>query len=374
MKLIVSSAVLQKQLAALSSVVPSNPIVPILDNFLFDLNQNELTVSASDLNVSMTTRVSVESTDTGRVAVPSKILLDTLKSLPEQPITFAVDPDTHAVEITSYSGRYKLPGESAEDFPRIPSAEKSEASLVIPSEVLGKALHHTLFAVSTDELRPAMTGVYFDLSPEEAVLVATDGHRLVRYTRKDVQSSQAIGVIVPRKALATLEKALPNDVDVHAEFDTSNAFFSFGQYHLVARLVDETFPDYRNAIPVENPNKLEIERGDFYNAIKRAMIYANKATHQIRLKVSETQMQIFAEDQDYANEANERLACEYNGEEMEIGFNARLLSDVLANIDCKEMTMEMSTPRKAGIVKPKEQPDYEDTLLLIMPVMLNNSY
>lgn len=372
MKFIVSSSVLLKQLAAINGVVSTNPIVPILENFLFQLDSNQLTVTASDLQTVMITELQVESSDKGAIAIPAKLLLDTLRGLPEQPIALKVDSDTFGIEIVSENGRYKLSGENPIDFPKIPSVNRA-FSVELSSVALSHAISNTIFATSTDELRPAMTGVFLQLGADHATFVATDGHRLIRYRRFDVKSAVDTTMIIPRKALNLLKACLPSDsVPVKAEFSQSNAFFSFANIKMVCRLIDERFPDYENAIPTNNPNVLTISRGEILNSLRRISIYSNRTTHQIRLKLTPpNELLISAEDLDYSNEANERLLCEYNGDEMEIGFNAKFLIEMLNNVNSNTLSFELSAPNRAGIVVPLEKEDDEDILMLVMPVMLN---
>lgn len=371
MKFVVSSSVLLKQLSAVNGVVSTNPIVPILENFLFNLDGNVLTVTASDLQTVMITEIEVEAGDKGAIAVPAKLLLDTLRGLPEQPITFNVDEETFGTEIVSDNGRYKLSGENPIDFPKTPSVNHGQ-SVEFSSSALGMAIANTLFATSTDDIRPAMTGVFVQMGAENATFVATDGHRLVRYRRTDIQSSSDTSMIIQRKALNLLKTCLPSDdTVVRAEFTSSNAFFSFGNIKMICRLIDERFPDYENAIPTNNPNTLTIGRAEMLNSLKRISIYSNRSTHQIRLKMALNDLVISAEDLDYSNEANEKLICEYNGEPLEIGFNAKFLIEILSNLSCKTITFELSAPNRAGLIIPVEQEDNEDILMLVMPVMLN---
>jgi DNA polymerase-3 subunit beta len=372
MKFIVSSSVLLKQLAAINGVVSTNPIVPILENFLFQLDNNQLTVTASDLQTVMITELQVESSDKGAIAIPAKLLLDTLRGLPEQPIALKVDSDTFGIEIVSENGRYKLSGENPIDFPKIPSVNRA-FSVELSSNALSHAIANTIFATSTDELRPAMTGVFLQLGANHATFVATDGHRLIRYRRFDVKSAVDTTMIIPRKALNLLKACLPSDsVPVKAEFSQANAFFSFANIKMVCRLIDERFPDYENAIPTNNPNVLTISRGEILNSLRRISIYSNRTTHQIRLKLTPpNELVISAEDLDYSNEANERLLCEYNGDEMEIGFNAKFLIEMLNNVSSNTLSFELSAPNRAGLVVPLEKEDDEDILMLVMPVMLN---
>lgn len=372
MKFVVSSTSLLKQLTAINGVITTNPVVPILENFLFEVSGGKLTVYASDLQTSMITEINVEAKEKGSIAVPARILLDTLKNLPEQPVTFTIDEETYSIEISSDNGRYKLSGENATDFPKVP-AVKNGYSVDISSDVLGRAIASTIFATSSDELKPQMTGVYINISDSNTTFVATDGHRLIRYRRVDIASETANSLIIPKKALMLLKASLPSENNiVKIEFNASNAFFSFSNIKMICRLIDERFPDYENAIPVNNPNKLTIDRVDLLNSLRRISIYANKTTHQVRLKIAGSELQISAEDLDFSNEANERLSCEYEGEDMEIGFNAKFLVEMLNNLDCENIDLNLSAPNRAGLIMPAKQDANEDILMLVMPVMLNN--
>lgn len=372
MKFVVSSASLLKQLTSVSGVIASNPIVPILENFLFEIEKEKLTITASDLQTTMITEMSVESKESGNICVPAKILLDTLRNLPEQPITFSIDEDTYVITLRSNNGNYKLSGENATDFPKVP-AMKNASKVDMSSELLSKAIMSTIFATSSEDLRPAMTGVYFQLNDSNLTFVATDGHRLVRYRRVDVATDSPSAIIIPKKALNLLKSSLPTDnTALSMEFNQSNAFFTFGNTKLICRLIDERFPDYENVIPLENPNKLIISRVELLNCLKRISIYANKTTHQVRLKMSGSELQVSAEDLDFSNEANERLVCEYAGEDMEIGFNAKFLLEMLNNLDSESITLSMSQPNKAGLISPTDGSANEDILMLVMPVMLNS--
>jgi DNA polymerase-3 subunit beta len=372
MKFIVSSSALLKQLASINGVVTNNPVVPILENFLFEINNSTLTITASDLETSMITELQVEAKESGRIAAPAKILLETLKNLPDQPVTFTIDEETYTIEISSSNGRYKLSGENATDFPRVPVV-KGGSAIEIPSNVLSRAINKTIFAVSNDELRPAMTGIFVQLRTDNITFVATDGHRLLRFRRTDIATSQEASLIIPRKAFTLLKSTLPSEATaVRMEFNQSNAFFSFDNIRMICRLIDERYPDYENVIPVQNPNKLVIDRAALLSSVRRISIYSNKTTHQIRLKLSGSELQVSAEDLDFSNEANERLTCQYDGEDMEIGFNAKFLIEMLNNIDSDEISFELSTPNRAGLLMPLANEDNENVLMLVMPVMLNN--
>ncbi|HTJ53581.1 MAG TPA: DNA polymerase III subunit beta [Cyclobacteriaceae bacterium] len=371
MKFIVNSAYLLKQLSNINGVITTNPVVPILENFLFELDKGALTVTASDLQTSMITELQVESKEKGSIAVPARILLDTLKNLPEQPVTFSIDESTYSIEIISDNGRYKLSGENATDFPKVPTVS-NDFTAEISTEVLSRAVNNTIFATSNDELRPAMTGVYVNLGDKNTTFVATDGHRLVRYRRSDVKSENGSTIIIPRKALNLLKATLPTEnTEVSLNFNVSNAFFKFGNIKMICRLIDERFPDYDNVIPTGNNIKMTIDRTDLLGALKRISIYSNKTTHQVRLKITGSELQISAEDLDFSNEANERLSCEHEGEDIEIGFNAKFLIEMLTNIDADQIRLNMSAPNKAGVIVPAEKDKSEDILMLVMPVMLN---
>jgi len=375
MKFVVNSSVLLKQLSAISGAIASNPVVPILENFLFEIADNKLTITASDLQTSMITELSeIDAKDTGSICVPARILMDTLKNLPEQPVTFSIDEETYGVELSSDNGRYKLAGENATDFPKIPTVSDANA-VNMSTEVLSTAVGNTIFAASNDELRPAMTGVYVNFSSTNITFVATDGHRLVRYRRVDVAGENEKNVIIPRKALNLLKATLPSEnTNVTLEYNQSNAFFSFGNIQMICRLIDERFPDYENVIPVDNEIEMRINRDEFLSSLRRIAIYSNKTTHQVRLKITGSELQVSAEDIDFSNEANERLSCEHEGEDLEIGFNARFLIEMLSNLDTKEVVMKLKASNSAGLLLPpaNEKVDNEDLLMLVMPVMLNN--
>lgn len=372
MRFIVSTSVLLKQLQAISGASSSSTVLPILENFLFEIKDSTLTISATDLQTSMVTSLPIEAKEEGRVAMPSKILIDTLKTLPDQPVAFSVDTQSLAIEISAGDGKYKLSGENADDFPKIPVVD-NVTTVKLAASILSEAINKTIFAVSTDELRPAMSGVYVQLSEQSITFVATDAHRLVRYRRTDVGTDKPTSIILPKKAMALLKSSLPSDdTSVAVEYNNTNAFFQFGSINLICRLVDERYPDYEAVIPPVNNNKLTVDRLLFLNTLRRVVIFANKTTHQVRLKISGSELHISAEDLDFANEAHERLSCQFEGDDMEIGFNAKFLVEMLNNLSSEEVVIEMSTPNRAGLLLPAVKEDSEEILMLVMPVMLNN--
>jgi len=372
MKFIVNSSYLLKQLNAINGVITTNPVVPILENFLFEIAGGTLTITASDLQTSMITELEVEAKEDGSIAIPAKILLETLRNLPEQPVNFTIEESSYSIEISSDNGRYKLSGENATDFPRVPTVSDGY-SVNISSDVLGTAISNTIYATSNDELRPSMTGVFLKLDETNATFVATDSHRLIRYRRVDIVSDMSHSMIIPRKALTLLKATLPSEVtNVAMEFNTSNAFFDFNRIKMICRLIDERYPDYENVIPADNENNITIGKAELLSSLKRIAIYANKTTHQVRLKITGSELMISSEDLDFSNEANERLVCEHDGDDIEIGFNAKFLIEMLGNISSDQLTFKLSAPNRAGLIEPSNKNENEDILMLVMPVMLNN--
>ncbi|APU95132.1 MULTISPECIES: DNA polymerase III subunit beta [Sphingobacterium] len=373
MRFIVSTSILLKQLQAINGASSTSTVLPILENFLFEIKDNNLTISATDLQTSMVTSLQIEAKEEGRVAMPSKILIETLKTLPDQPVAFSVDMNTLAIEISAGDGKYKLSGENADDFPKIPSIDNGSV-IQMPAPILSEAISKTIFAVSNDELRPAMSGVLVQLAEKNVTFVSTDAHKLVRYSRTDIGAEKPASLILPKKALSLLKSSLPSDdITVSIEYNQTNAFFSFGNINLICRLIDERYPDYAAVIPQVNPNKLTVDRLLFLNTLRRVVIFANKTTHQVRLKISGSELHISAEDLDFSNEAHERLSCQFEGDDMEIGFNAKFLVEMLNNLESEEVVLEMSTPNRAGLLIPAVSEDHEDILMLVMPVMLNNA-
>ena len=370
MNFVISSTSLLKHLQGISGVLSTNNTLPILDNFLFEIVDGRLTVSASDLETTMRTSMEIEAKEEGKIAIPAKLLLDVLKNLPDQPCTFSVNPDNFAVEIAYDNGKSKMVGYNGDDFPRTPGLEQSN-SITISGEIISNAINKTLFATGVDDLRPVMSGVFCEFSPESITFVATDAHKLVRYTRTDSQASGSSSFILPKKPLNLLKSNLKGDEEVKLEYNDSNAVFTFNDVVLVCRLIDGKYPNYEAVIPKENPNVLRIDRLQFLSSIKRVSIFSNKTTHQIKLKLAGSELSLSAEDIDFSNEANERLTCNYAGDDMEIGFNSRFLMEMLNNIDTSEVRLEMSEPSRAGLLMPSEDNEHEDILMLVMPVMLN---
>lgn len=372
MKFSVSSSELLKQLQVASGAIGSNPVLPILEDFLFKIENKKLTIAATDLETSITTAIEVLADDDFSVAIPAKILLETLKALPQQPVTFTINEENYGIEITSSYGKYRLAGENGADFPNIPEPDTVD-TVKLNSQHLLEAINKTVFATSNDELRPAMTGVYFQVDFNKLTCVATDAHKLVKITTHQLAGEVATSFIVPKKALNLLKNALPANDTVTISFNKANAFFAFGQMNLVCRLIDARYPDYNAVIPVDNPNVMTANRADFQNSLKRIAIYANKTTNQVVLDVSDKSLTVSAQDLDFSNEATEQMSCTFDGAPLRIAFNAKFLVEMLTVLDCEEVRMEFSTPSRAGILTPVEEENKDrEILMLVMPVMLNN--
>ena len=374
MKFILSSLKLLKAIQALSGVINSSNTLPILDDFLFDINDDELKITASDLETTMTVSIKPDMVEgKGQVTIPARLLIDVMKNFPDIPVSFNIDEATLAIEITTGEGRYKMVGHKSDEFPQVPViAEPSVWD--IPADVLACGFEKTIFATGNDEIRPIMTGVYMAMSDTCLTFVATDAHKLVRYRRMDVKSDAAASFIVPKKPINQLKNILSGRADepVHVEFNNTNASFTFGEYKLICRLIEGRYPNYEAVIPTTNPNKLIVDRQLLNAAIKRVAIFSSKATHQIRFKISGQELVLTAEDLDYSNEAKERLTCNYSGEDMEIGFSSKFFQEMLANLSQTEIQLEMSAPNRAGIITPVDNQNAdEDILMLLMPVMLN---
>ena len=372
MKFIVQSSGLLKHLQLISGVINASNTLPILDDFLFEVQSNTLKITASDLETTVMTTLEVQSKEEIEIAIPARLLLDILKSFPDHPLTFTVEKENQSIEISSDYGKYKLTGHDADEFPKVPEVE-SPSTLKMDGGVLAGAIGKTIFATGNDELRPVMSGVYFQLEGDGTTFVSTDAHKLVKYHRSDAKASAASSFIMPKKPLNLLRNLLGSSSDdVNIEFNETNARFIFGETTLVCRLIDGKYPNYEAVIPKENPNKLTIDRVTFLNSVKRVAIFSSKTTHQVRLKITGSELHLSAEDLDFANEANERLTCQYDGEDIEIGFNAFFLVEMLSNLSSDQVNLELSEPNRAGILTPAETDDSEEqVLMLVMPVMLN---
>lgn len=372
MKFTASSADLLKSLTTVSGAVPSKSTLPILESVLFEREGDQLRLTATDLEIWIVQRVDVtfdeRDASDSRVAVPVKRLLDTLRALPDLPIRFSADADFN-VSLQTDQGLYKMVGHDGADYPATPELS-GDRTFDTDGDLLRRAIHLTSFAVSRDALRPAMMGIYFQIEEGEGRAVATDGHRLVKLRLSQLRSSQPLRFIVPEKALSLAAK-VATDGDCHVEVDVSHVSFDFGGSRVMARMIDETYPNYEAVIPVDNDRRMVVNRDAMLAAVKRVGLYSSSMTNQIRLSIQANHVEVSAEDIERSSEARETVLCEYDGEQMLIGFNSVYLNEVLSHIESDEVVFEFSSPNRAGVVTPQEQAEDEDLLMLIMPVMLN---
>ncbi len=374
MKFVVSSTELLKHLNAISRVISSKNTLPILDNFLLKLEGKTLLITASDLETTLITKIELEnSAEDGLIAIQAKIMLDTLKEFPEQPLTFNVDSETMGVEILSSNGKFSIVGQNGSDFPVLPKLAENHNEISLPHDLLLAGINKTLFATADDELRPVMNGIYVELTPEEVSFVASDAHKLVRYKRNDVKYSEVASFILPKKPASLLKSLLPReDSDVKLEFDEKNAFFTLNGFKMVCRLVEGKYPAYNSVIPLNNPNELVIDRVEFFTTLKRVSVFANQASNLVRLKLTPTELIVSAQDIDFAISAVETIKCEYDGQPMEIGFKSTFLVEILSNLSSEDVRLKLSDPSRAGLLLPAEKElEYEDILMLLMPMMIN---
>ena len=371
MKFIVSSAALLKELQMIGGVINNTNTLPILDNILFEINGNTLTLTASDLETTFSTKILVESETNSTIALPARLLLDTLKTFPEQPLTF-LKTEKNTVEISANNGKYAVAYVEGEEFPKTTQISDAK-STQISGSILYTAINSTLFASGNDDLRPVMSGVFFQFSSESLTFVATDAHKLVKYTRTDLNAPETAEFIMPKKPLQLLKGILQGmQEEIVIEYNDTNAHFRFGDSTLTCRLIDGKYPNYEAVIPKENPNQMKLSRTSFLNSVRRVSIFSNKTTYQIRLKIAGASLQISAEDFDYSNSAEERLDCDYQGDDIQIGFNSRFLIEMLNGLECDEVKLSMSLPNRAGLLTPLDHTEEGEVItMLVMPVMLN---
>ena len=375
MKFVVSSTELLGHLQAISRVISSKNTLPILDNFLFSISGNDLEITASDLESTLITRMRLDNiTGSGTIALPARILLDTLKEFSEQPLTFDVNPDTMAVVINSENGRFSIVGQNGIDFPVLPVIKKEKRfTFNIAADVLLAGISRTLFATADDELRPVMGGILVEASSEKLTFVASDAHKLVRYQRSDAKADDSASFILPKKPASLLKNILPKESGVvSVEFDDRNAFFNLSDYKVVCRLVEGNYPNYNSVIPKNNPRKVRIDRLEFYNILRRVSVFSNQASNLVKLQFSPNQITVSAQDVDFSISAYERHKCLYEGDDMEIGFKSVFLLEILSNIASQDVLIELADPTRAGLFLPAETSnEAEDLLMLLMPMMIN---
>ncbi|MBI5219661.1 MAG: DNA polymerase III subunit beta [Bacteroidia bacterium] len=375
MNFVVSSTTLLNHLQAISRVIASKNTLPILDNFLFQIAKKKLSVTASDLETTLTTNIEALQAESDiNIAIEAKRLLDILKEFPEQPLTFTINEETLGIEITSNNGKYSVVGQNGADFPKVPDIKKDKAiKVTLSADALFNGVSRTLFATADDELRPVMNGIFIEYTPDNITFVATDAHKLVRYKRLDSKAETNASFILPKKPAGLLKNILgKKEGDVAVEFDDKNAVFKFASFRLICRLVEGNYPNYNSVIPSESPNQLTIDRVEFYNALKRVSVFSNPASNLVKLQIAANQLTISAQDIDFSISAYERLNCQFEGAEMEIGFKSVFLLDILSNLSSTEVRLELSDASRSGILLPAEKDEKEDVLMLLMPMMINN--
>ncbi len=370
MKFAVNSTELQRVLGKLGGVIPSKSTMPILENILCELEGGVLTLTATDLAISLTLTVKVDGKEDGKIAIPAKRLMDTMRSLPDTVASFVMDTATNKIRIQTETGQYQLTGEPAKEYPQIITF-KGEQQITLDAATLRRMIHRTVFAVSSDELRPAMMGVLFQSTEQELRAVATDGHRLVRIVLKKSGDSLPSDIIIPAKALHVVVKSL-EEGEATIGVTQTHVKFLFNDSLLVSRLIDETYPNYESVIPGENTKVLRVKRDDLIGSIRRVALYASQTTHQVRFQVERDVLQISAQDLDFGGEAREKLPCTYSGEALEIGFNSQYLVDILTHLEDGEVLLKFSSPTRAGIIAPAEESPQEEVIMLVMPVRLTN--
>jgi len=376
MKFIVSSVDLLSHLQVVSKVISNKNTLPILDHFLFNLSDEVLTITASDLETTMISKLEPENVDgNGLVAIEAKRLMDILKEFPEQPLTFNIDEESLQVDIVSENGKYSVVAMEGEEFPKVPELnEDQKSNFTLEADILNRGINKTLFATADDDLRPVMNGVFFKISAEDLTFVASDSHKLVRYRRTDVSSEKEASFILPKKPATMLKGILAKEIEpITIEFDEKNAVFNLSGHKLICRLTEGQFPNYQSVIPQDNPNKLSVSRQDFLNSLKRVSVFSNQASNLIKMSLTDNVLTVSAQDIDFSISAYEKVNCRYEGDEMDIGFKSSFLAEILTNMSGQEVVVEMSDPSRAGIILPLDKlNDNEDELMLLMPMMINS--
>ncbi len=374
MKFTISSSKLFSQLQAVSRVINSKNALPILDDVLFELAGTTLTLTASDGESTIRTSVEVEGVEgAGKVASAAKLLLETLKEFSEQPLAFTIDENNFAVSMVSQNGTYSFVGVNGNEYPEMPAVEGDAQSVIVPANVLQNAIEKTIFCTADDDLRPVMNGIFFDIAADKVTMVATDAHRLVRYTNTGVNAGVAASFILPKKPASLLKNLLAKaEEDVRVTFGAKNARFEFGSTIIVCRQIEGRFPNYNAVIPQANQNVVTVDRQTMLNACKRVAVFANNGTAQLRLALSENQIKISAQDIDFSTSAEETISCDYNGTPMAIGFKAPFLIDLLGSIASADVLLKLADPARAGLILPAENEENEDILMLLMPMLLND--
>jgi DNA polymerase-3 subunit beta len=379
MKFKASSTVLLSHLQAISRVINSKNSLPILDNFLLDLSGDILTMTASDTETTLITSMEVENVEgNGKVAVASRLLLDTLREFSEQPLNFEVNDSNLAMVITSANGKYNFIGQNGDEYPRLPELQDEARVMILPVDTLSAGIAKTIFCTADDELRPVMNGIFFDIYRDGLTLVATDAHKLVRYNTHHTtvtmnDDEDRTNFILPKKPATMLKNILPKESgDVEIKFDSKNAYFKLSNYTMICRQVEGRYPNYNGVIPKENPYKVIVDRVSLLNALKRVSVFSNQASNLIKLDVRNNQINITAQDIDFSISAEETISCQYADNPIKIGFKSAFLIEIVNTISSSDVILELTDPSRAGIILPLENEDNEEVLMLLMPMLLND--
>ena len=370
---VLASTGLFSHLQAISRVVNSKNSLPILDCFLLELTDGTLSITASDSETTLTTSIETNEYDgDGKFAVNSKTILDALKEIPEQPLTFEVNENMEIV-VKYQNGKYSLMGQNADEYPQSPNLGSNAVHVTIGAPILMNGINRALFATADDELRPVMNGVYFDITTEDITFVASDGHKLVRNKTYKARGNEKAAFILPKKPATLLKNLLPKEMgDVQIDFDDRNAVFTLENYSMTCRLIEGRYPNYNSVIPQNNPHKATIDRAAFMSGLKRVSVFSSAASSLIKLRLDMNTIQISGQDIDFSTSAEETLMCQYEGNPMSIGFKSTFLIDILNNMASQEVVLELADPSRAGVLVPVEQNEEEDLLMLLMPMMLND--
>ena len=373
MKFNVSSEKLFQQLQAVSRVVANKSTLKILECILFDLSGNILTLTASDGETTIRTAIDVDNAEgEGKVAFGAKLLIDTMKEFPAQPLTFTIDDYTFGMIINSVNGKYSFVGVNGNEYPEMPKEEEGCHHITMQSKVLLNAINKTIFCTADDELRPVMNGINFDLTEDHITLVATDAHRLVRYNNYSIKSPEPVNFILPKKPANVLRTVLTKDEEeVEITFGQKNARFEFDRTLIICRQIEGRYPNYNGVIPQNNSNCVVIDRLNLLAACKRTAVFANNTTALLKLELTENNLTISAQDIDFSTSAEESIQCSYSGNPIAIGFKGTILSELLGNVDSSEVEIRLMDSTRAGLILPTENEENEDLLMLLMPMLLN---
>ena len=374
MKFIVSSTSLLSHLQAISRVINSKNTLPIMDCFLFNLQDGTLSITASDTETTMVTSIEVTESDSdGRFAIVARTLLDAMKEIPEQPLTFNLNPNTLEITVQYMNGQYTVMGQNADEYPQPATLGDNAVHANIPADVLLNGINRALFATADDELRPVMNGIYFDITPDDITMVASDGHKLVRNKNLSVKGSEKAAFILPKKPANLLKNELTKEENsVSIDFDDRNAVITLEKYRMVCRLIEGRYPNYNSVIPQNNPYKITIDRAVLLSALRRVSVFSSQSSSLVKLRMGDNKLVISTQDLDFSTSAEETLVCQYEGNPMSIGFKAPFLIDILNNLPGQDVIIELADPSRAGVIVPAEQEENCDLLMLLMPMMLND--